>query len=116
VLHSTALIKRHCIDNLHSALARPRAIIETAPSVPPTRPGRPRVPTRLDPLICLPQVIQLVLVLCNLATRDADLMTYAMGPLFKAGLFPSKLPAAAQAEWWALLWQRAGKRAFYKLS
>ncbi|GAB4821978.1 hypothetical protein N2152v2_009024 [Parachlorella kessleri] len=55
------------------------------------------------------QVIQLMLVLCNLVTRDPELMAYALGPLFKGGILPTKLSRDTQVEWWALLWQRAGE-------
>lgn len=48
------------------------------------------------------------LVLCNLAVRDAELGAHVFDVVFRAGIFPAKLPPAAVAHYWALLWRQAG--------
>ena len=51
-------------------------------------------------------LVMLAMGLCGMClSRDTELATYIMGNLFKTGMFPTKLPSAATAQWWSLLWQ-----------
>lgn len=54
-------------------------------------------------------ILGIPLVLCNLAVRDTELGTHTFDVVFRAGIFPAKLPPADVARYWALLWKQAGK-------
>lgn len=55
-------------------------------------------------------ILGIPLVLCNLAVRDTELGAHILDVVFRAGIFPAKLPPADVARYWALLWRQAGER------
>lgn len=55
-------------------------------------------------------VVNLVLGICGLTvTKDVELGAYILDDLFRAGIFPARLPAVSAARWWELVWQAGGK-------
>lgn len=55
-------------------------------------------------------ILSIPLVLCSLGVRHPDLGAYVFDQVFRAGIFPSKLPPAEVARWWAAMWKQAGKQ------
>lgn len=55
-------------------------------------------------------ILGIPLVLCNLAVRDTELGAHILDVVFRAGIYPAKLPPADVARYWALLWRQAGER------
>lgn len=54
-------------------------------------------------------ILSLPLVLCNIAVRDTELGAHIFDTIFRAGIFPPKLPPAEAARWWAAMWRQAGE-------
>ncbi|KAL4458690.1 hypothetical protein ABPG75_013555 [Micractinium tetrahymenae] len=54
-------------------------------------------------------ILSIPLVLCNIAVRDTELGAHIFDTVFRAGVFPPKLPPAETARWWAAMWRQAGE-------
>lgn len=54
-------------------------------------------------------ILSIPLVLCNIAVRDTELGAHIFDSVFRAGIFPPKLPPAEAARWWAAMWRQAGE-------